>query len=208
MNPAIEPRAPIFLSLAFDADGHLWAGSTTGEVFRYDGAIWVRYAERYEISGGPIVGVVVDRERVAWALSRDGGVHDFDGGIWRTFEPDQFGAANVHTLRGTPSGGVIAVTDYDIWRYDYGARQWVEISRVVPDGVGDYRVLYFDATGRMYLGTTEGLVILDGEEARWIKPEHGLRGRNVTSILVDREQTLWVGFRNDGVATISLESLQ
>ena len=69
-------------------------------------------------------------------------------------------------------------------------------------------MLYFDAVGRMYLGTTEGVVIFDGEHVRWIKPGDGLRGRNVASILVDREERLWVGFRNDGVAMISLESLR
>lgn len=206
VDPAIEPRAPTFLSLAFGADGHLWAGSSAGEVYRYDGSIWVRYAERYEISGGPIVEVVVDRERLVWALSRDGGVHRFDGAGWTTFEPERFGSVKIHALRRSPSGGVTAISDGTIWRYDHATRQWVQLSGPGPE-VGAYRVLYFDAAGRMYLGTTEGLVIFDGEDVRWIKPGDGLRGRNVASILVDREERLWVGFRNDGVAMISLESL-
>jgi len=208
VEPAIEPRSPTFLSLTFDSQGHLWAGTSAGEVFRFDGTIWVRYAERFEISGGAIVSVVVDRERLLWALSRDGGVHMFDGAVWTTFEPDRFGSARFHSLQRSPSGGVVAVSDYAIWRYDHAMQQWVQVQDPGPDVVGMYRVLYFDAAGRMYIGTTEGLVILDGEEVRWIRPEDGLRGRNVASILVDRDETLWVGFRTDGVATISLESLR
>ena len=43
---------------------------------------------------------------------------------------------------------------------------------------------------------------------RWYGARDGLGGRDVTSLMVDREGTLWVGFLRDGMSRISLENLQ
>ncbi len=75
------------------------------------------------------------------------------------------------------------------------------------EDIGRYRSLYFDREGRTYLGTSRGVAVVTTDGTRWYGARDGLGGRDVTSLMVDREGALWVGFLRDGMSMISLENL-
>ncbi|MFQ5511467.1 MAG: hypothetical protein ACE5EO_06415 [Candidatus Krumholzibacteriia bacterium] len=203
IHPEIEPQPPIFVSLTFDPAGMAWLGGHHGEVYRYDGRIWVRYASG--LSAGPIQRVAVDAARNVWAVTRTEGVFRFDGREWERFDPALFDSMGVSDAVLNPIGELMLVTSNAIWRYTNSEWSTVRIPGV--ESVGDYRALYFDEAGRLYLGTDRGLAVVSGEGTRWYGSRDGLGGRDVTSLLVDREGALWVGFLRDGISRISLENL-
>jgi ligand-binding sensor domain-containing protein len=127
IRPVIEPRAPVFLSLAFDAVGNLWAGAHDGEVYRFDGDFWVPFASNHELDSGSIDRILVDAGQAIWAVGRNG-AHRFDGLRWASFGSDAFDDEEIRDAAVGPQGGVILITDYKVWRYDSagirGRRGW------------------------------------------------------------------------------------
>jgi ligand-binding sensor domain-containing protein len=206
IRPDIEPKVPLFVSLVVDALGNLWAGAHTGEVYRYDGHFWVAFAGAHELPGGPIFRLVIDRHKNVWAYSRAGGIHRYDGVQWTTFPLDQFDSLRIRDGAMDASGQPVAITERAIWRYD-GDNGWAPILAAAPAEIGSYRSVYFDDAGRMYLGTSKGLAIVGGGREDFVGARDGLRGRDVTALLIDEEDNLWVGFRDDGISRISLENL-
>lgn len=207
VRPDIEPRVPRFVSLAIDpATGDLWLGAHTGEVFRYDGRFWVEFAGPHEFAGGAIFRLLVDPYRTVWAFSPSSGAHRYDGAQWTTYGLETFDSLRLNDAALDASGAPVVVTDRGLWRFssDYG---WQRLLTSAPTDIGQFRSIYFDGLGRMYLGTTDGLALVEPGREGFIGARDGLRGRNVTALLVDSNDYLWVGFRDDGISRISLEKL-
>jgi ligand-binding sensor domain-containing protein len=204
-KPDIEPKPPLFVSLTTDASSHLWAGAHTGEVYRFDGQFWVAYAGPNLLRGGPIFRMVIDRRQNVWAFSRAGGAHRWDGGAWTTYPLSDFDSLRVCDATLDAGGRAVAITERGVWRFE--ADGWKRVLAAGPTEVGRYRAVCFDAAGRMYLGTTEGLALASTEREYFISARDGLQGRDVTALQIDREGNLWVGFRDDGITTIPVEKL-
>lgn len=207
VDPDIDPRPPLFRSLAFDSSGHLWAGAESGEIFRFDGDVWVRWADRGELCGAAVERLIIDRRGTVWALSGSG-VYALDGSGWVRFEAGRFDSTGVVDLTADPSGNPVVVTPRRLWRFTENGG-WQPVPIATPADPGEYRGIGFDRRGRSYLVTEKGIALVDGDggSGRWLGSEDGLRGREVTSILLDGDGFLWVGFRRDGISRILLENL-
>ena len=205
IRPEIEPRPPVFLALSFDAAGQLWAGAHSGEVFRFDGTLWVPYAGYGELGNSPVSRLLVDSRQAVWAVTRMGGVHRFEGFGWQSFGGDAFGSEEIRDATLDAYGTAVVVTDYGVWKYEV-SRRWVSL-QLPFTGTGKNRVVRFDSDNRMYLGKSEGLAIFGPEGGAWLGAQNGLRGKEITSLLIDSDDVLWVGFRTDGISRIPLESL-
>ena len=201
----IDPRPPLFTALAFDASGDLWAGAESGEIFRFDSELWLRYAGRREFAGGTVDRLVVDSVGTAWGLA-DSSVWSYGGSEWNRVETERFGPEGVVDVTLDPAGDPVVLTRRNVWKFTQKGG-WGSVSTPNLDGVGGYRAIEFDEGGRVYLGTDRGIALMDGGISRWVGPGDGLRGKEVTSILVDSDGVLWVGFRRDGISRISLENL-
>lgn len=207
LKPDIEPLVPVFLSLAIDPGGRLWAGGHGGEVYRYDGELWVEYAATRQLAGGPVSGLSLDADRQVWALAGSEAVHRYDGVRWGAFDLSHFGSEALRFLTTSTKGRPIAVTDNHIWKYETDSGWSAYEFAPTETSRGHYRRVAFDGTGGMVVGTTEGIILVRGGESRWIAPREGLRGREVTGLMVEREGNLWVGFRGDGISRASLGKL-
>jgi ligand-binding sensor domain-containing protein len=206
IDPVVEPTSPRFVSLAIDEQGHLWAGTHTGEVYRYDERFWVAFASQHELAAGPISRLLIDPHNTVWAVSGPGGIHRFDGTSWTTFGLAEFDSLRIRDAAVDGTGQPVAITERAVWRFDTGSG-WSRLLTEDPMDIGYYRSICFDGMGRMYLGTTRGLALLGPEHAAFVAARDGLRGRDVTALLVDSEDNLWVGFRDNGISRISLEDL-
>jgi ligand-binding sensor domain-containing protein len=204
IRPVIDPRPPVFLSLAFDRAGHLWAGAHDGQVYRFDGDFWVPFASDPELESGPIDRLLVDAAQAVWAVGR-AGAHRFDGLRWASFGPDTFDGEEIRDAAVGPFGRIVVITDYKIWRYD-DARGWYARQSGLG-AVGLFRRVDVDSLGRVYVGTSRGLAAIAEEAPMWLDVHGGLKGKDVSSLLIDSENVLWVGFRTDGVMRIPLETL-
>jgi signal transduction histidine kinase/ligand-binding sensor domain-containing protein len=65
-----------------------------------------------------------------------------------------------------------------------------------------------DRDGNLWIGTAEGLVRLHDGRFTVFTTRDGLPDDDVTSVLVDREETLWVGTRRGGLAQFTDRTLQ
>jgi ligand-binding sensor domain-containing protein len=203
--PDIEPR-PRFTSIAFDSRGALWAGDDAGGASRFDGELWMRLAERGELTDDPIDGMTIDSHDAVWMGSRTVGCFRFDGSDWRRYPAAQFDSTGVVEFSIDSGGGVVVLTASKVWAPG-GRDGWREIEIPRSNEIGEFRTIRFDSTGRLYLGTSKGLTLVDAGKSKSILPGGGLRGSDVTSILIDRKGFIWVGFRGDGLSRISLEKL-
>jgi ligand-binding sensor domain-containing protein len=206
IEPDIEPKVPVFASLVVGPSGSLWAGAHNGQVYRYDGRFWVAYAGAYELAGGPVFRLLIDRHRNVWAFTRAGGVHRYDGVQWRTYPLEDFDSLRIRDGALDSAGLPVAITARGIWRFDIDIG-WKRVLARAPTEIGRYRSVSFDMTGRMYLGTTNGLALVGEDGEQFVGARDGLRGRDVTALLIDTDDNLWVGFRDDGISRISLENL-
>ena len=205
--PDIDPNVQLFVSMAFDSTGNLWTGTHAGEIYRYDGQAWIRFADKGELTDRPIDGLIVDGLRRPWALSTSMGVFKFDGSNWERFDISLFDTAKIVDWTLDSLGRVAVVTADSIQVFD-DKTGWEVLQTPDTKQVGNYRTIRFDPRpGKSYLGTSQGLVLLSDGEPKWIGPRDGLRGKDITSILVDSGGHLWVGFQKDGLSRILLENL-
>jgi ligand-binding sensor domain-containing protein len=199
----VDPSPPFFVSLAFDSTGDLWAGARNGEIYRNGGQLWTRSADRYELTDKAVDRILVDGRRRVWAVSRSSGVFRFDGATWTAFDVARFDAREIRQVVVDKAGTAVVLTPEKIWRYG-GGEVWEPVDAPDPKQVGDFQALCFDGAGKMYLGTSQGVVVVSDESARSIGPRDGMGGADVTIVFVDGKSNLWIGFRNDGLSRISL----
>jgi diguanylate cyclase (GGDEF)-like protein len=78
-----------------------------------------------------------------------------------------------------------------------GLTHFIDRSRRVPHAI-DPR-LTADARGRLYVSTLTGVVIFDGLRSSVLDGRHGLPGETVSPMLLDRNDTLWLGMAGAGL---------
>ncbi|HEU4364347.1 MAG TPA: hypothetical protein VFT13_02670, partial [Candidatus Krumholzibacteria bacterium] len=75
-----------------------------------------------------------------------------------------------------------------------------------PTG-GTLTSIAFDASGAMFLGSTEGLGLVTAGGIRWLRAADGTGGGEVSDLVVD-DGHLWVGFARDGLSVLPIERLR
>lgn len=171
-------------ALLLDSRERLWIGTTRGPIFRQHGRF-------HGVDPAP-------------ARSLD--VHDFaetddgwvliatDSGLWRTrtgeLEPVELGAAKslravFHREGETVIGGRGLIMQHD-------GTQWRRAE--LPASVRSSTVTAFAAhAGRLWAGTTRGLLVREQGNWRLVEAHEELRGRLIEVIYTDRDDTLWAG---------------
>lgn len=222
-EPQVPEPEPFLSAVAFDAEGNLWVGLHNGNVFRYDGEIWMRMGDGDQFAFGSVRLLDFDGDDRLWVIGSDGGVWMFDGRRWTDFAIENFGGGPAVGLAVSPTGVPVIVTEKDAWQFIVG-EGWKRVdlgpeqkeSGVVSQageaavweaGKAAIRSVAFDRDGRLFFGTENGLVIADGTGSRWITSEAGLGGKTVLSLFADASQNLWIGFRKDGLTRVNLKSL-
>jgi signal transduction histidine kinase/ligand-binding sensor domain-containing protein len=178
-DPASLGNEPV-LAIHEDSAGILWIGTNEG-FYRFD-----RQTERFErlphsppdpgnVKRETIYAVVEDRRGVLWLGTHGRGLSEF--------HPDT-GAFTYHQSMGDPDTGV--------------GKAWAISSNFVPD-------VLEDASGRLWVGTEDGLNAYDPETGRWQWFRHdptdlrSLSHNWTTSLYQDRAGTLWVGTQGGGL---------
>ncbi len=97
-------------SLAADASGNVWVGTSTGGLSRFDGRQWTTFTHADGLADDAIVPQAVDGQGQVWAGSWKGkGLSRFDGQRWTRY---QFEGLLGHAAAIAPNG--------DVWCDGYG----------------------------------------------------------------------------------------
>jgi diguanylate cyclase (GGDEF)-like protein len=184
----------LFLAIAFDAKGRLYLEHSTGILRGLRDA-----AGSYQftmVTSGAVGGMFVHGEDL-W-FRRDGDLWRLQGEkIARIGSPaglpnDRWGSITLDTL-----GNLWVRSATRLYELAHGQTRFVDRS----EGIAHAPVTrtFADSHGRLLVATNAGVVMLDGPNRTDIDPAHGLPADVVGPILVDREESLWLGMRGGGL---------
>jgi ligand-binding sensor domain-containing protein len=216
---SLSERNPVFSALGFDGVGALWLGTQAGNVHRYDGELWMRMGDAAELAGGAVRDLRADGRGRLWVRGANGGVSFYNGARWTVFGTAAYGESSARALAVAPNGVLVLATVSGVWGYDdIGGWKPIEFATADPDSGTAGAVwdptsppilsLAFDATGRLYVGTEDGIAMVDDTGIRWLTYLDGLGGKSVTGVFAHGDETLWVGFREDGLTRVPLSSVR
>jgi ligand-binding sensor domain-containing protein len=214
VNVHLSERQPVFSAIGFDERGSLWVGTQAGNVHRYDGQIWMRMGDAGDLNLGAIRALVSDGEGRLWVTGSNGGVAAYHYGRWLTFGPPAYGERPAVQIAVAPNGVPVLATDTGLWGFG-GSGSWAPVGADGPAAAADTThpavwdagapqilCLGFEPSGRIFVGTEDGVAAIDKTGTRWITYRRGLGGSAVTSILAQRNGDVWVGFRADGLTRL------
>ncbi|MCD6308507.1 MAG: hypothetical protein J7M24_05875, partial [Candidatus Latescibacteria bacterium] len=136
--------------------------------------------------------MAVSADGALW-LAADNGVLRHEGGAWTQFNTENGLPDNkINTIAIAPNGDVWVGTKYGAGRYDGTA--WHAFTKSGMNGLSDIDILKIvvDDNNIVWFGTNTGLTRYDGKEWKKYFVSSGLLGKSVRSLLVDRDNNLWV----------------
>jgi ligand-binding sensor domain-containing protein len=221
IDARLSERQPVFSAIGFDDEGYLWVGTQAGNVYRFDGTVWMRLADAGDVNLGAVRGFDVDGGGRVWTTGSNGAVAVYHYGRWTRFEPPAYGDLPARCIAVAPSGIPVLATDGGLWGYN-GEGDWKAVEFVRSGSGADTSAaaawdpdsppiltLAFDPAGRLYVGTEDGIAAIDGSGMRWITRHDDIGGVAVTSLFVSGVDTrgfedLWIGFRSDGLTRLGV----
>jgi ligand-binding sensor domain-containing protein len=192
-------------SMVFDGEGRLWVATYHGEIYTYDGARWLLHSDPRELGGRGARKLSYDSLGGLWALTDDG-VSMLGGDEWRLFPDSLFGGEAPRDIAFDSGGTPILLTGKHLWRYR-SSGDWDRIDLRLPHQVGEFGSLSVDGSGRLYVGTKYALILFDGENLVIWDRDAGIGGADVSSLMLDEDGYLWVGFKGDGLARALVKNI-
>jgi len=181
------------LSVYEDHEGTIWMGTSGGTLHRWkDEKLASSYSAAEGIPRGPIFDILQDREGVLW-LGTTGGAMRFHAGRFELLTTkDGLPSNTVYSLYEDSRGTLWFGTRGGLARRSEG--QWRVFT--TKDGLSRDNITNIVEApgGGLWLGSGSGLDFLDDAGVRRQGPERALAGRDVSGLVLDREDpnTLWV----------------
>jgi len=204
----------IIISLYIDHNHKLWIGTYFGGLERLDGDKFVHYRHKDNIPGSlsddRVYTIIEDSSNKLWVGTFTGGLNVYDS------KADDFNHPRFSTLSNYTSvlyedkqkniwigrdKGVDVINEYGRWSKHYFNKPGNPNS-LVSDDVNS---IMQDHRGLIWIGTKEGLSILNPSTGKFINVEEkqGLPSNNIWNVLEDNSGRIWVSSAN-GVASIKL----
>jgi len=190
------------LSVYEDREGAVWMGTSEGTLHRWkDGKLTASYTAADGLPEGSIYDILQDRQGALW-LGTGGGAVRFHQGRFEVLT----------TKDGLPSSTVYSLYEDSQGTLWFGTRaglagrrngQWRVFTTKDGLAVGFITNILEAPGGGLWLGSELGLHFLDDAGMRSQGPERALAGRDVSGLVLDREdsKTLWVA-TDDGLARL------
>jgi len=191
-----QPQATLHITRLLAVGNALWIGTQTG-VARLEDGQWTRWWHDDPAPTRTVRGLVADRAGAVWALIHRGDASEsrlspwdlwrWEGGTWAPVdhpEPNLRGAA------AHPESGILAVNDRELVRV--AADRWEEqdLPPCLPEGAEFTSVA---AHGEeVAVGTTAGLILIQGGQARLLTGTEGLPVLEITRVAYGPDGALWV----------------
>ncbi len=194
-------------SLSADNLGRLHAAVYGVGLYRWEGDSWLRLTQGDERGSDQIQAVVFDRVNNLWAATSNMGLACFKDGKWlssassglrlprdiRTLAADDTGGLWLSTVRG-----VLHVSGPDIKNWMLSPERELGFIRLDRDDgldsgqcIRNESGIYKDSRGRIWVGTSHGLSVVDPNEFRRALEVPNPRTLHIEAVLLDGEVT-WV----------------
>ena len=189
--------------LLSDARGRLWIGKRNGRVFVLEGGRLRMCAKIESMFHYRIDTLVADGDGGVWVASSSGGgvaryaspetVECFEGEVPESY-PGQIGAIAVGRMGEVAIGSRSPRAWNGIAEYRDG--KFVQVQGIAGSPIS---ALCYDSTGRLWVGTSEGVSICDTDFVLSYGMEDGLPSELITVLFEDDQGRMWIGTEGGGV---------
>ena len=200
-------------SLWQDLEGSFWVGTERGGLVKFSPGKFINVTQREGLAGNAVNAVVEDRWGSVWVGS-DQGLSVLLGASDPSFtDParkkalDQvkadLGKSRIRQIRLDGQGVLWFSTysDFGLYAFD-GLKSW---SLTQKDGlpVNRVRLSLEDSRGRLWIGTTAGLVMREAGVTKTFGREQGLKNDFILALHEDPQGAIWIGLDGGGVARLN-----
>ncbi|WP_437185218.1 sensor histidine kinase [Planctomicrobium sp. SH668] len=183
------------------SDNSLWIGTLGNGLLRWHQGKVTRMVELERLAARNITAIRAARDGELWVATESGLYCGSDDQFARVTD-----TPNVTTICESRSGEIIIGTDDGqlLFRVN-GSFEERKLHTVhAPYSI---RVILETPDERLYLATSDGLVVLSGQEEKRITRYQGLADNNIETIELSHAGELWVGTRN-GLSRISNDQIE
>ncbi|MFC5864609.1 diguanylate cyclase [Acidicapsa dinghuensis] len=184
----------LFLAVAFDDAGHLYLEHTSG-ILRGTPDGRGNYQFTRVVSGS--VGGMLIRGEDVW-FRRDGDLWKLSGdSLERVGSPAGLPSDLWGAIAFDAAGNLWVRSPSHLYERPKGESRFVDRSEGVPNAQSIR--LFADVHGRLFVSTVAGVVIFEGSKRIYLDPAHGLPSDVAGPVLLDRQDSLWIGMRGGGL---------
>ena len=180
-------------AMCTDGAGTLWVAAREGGLIRYADGKLRTFHEAEGIASDILTSIACGGAEEAWVGSPKGLLHYLRGTITKIGVADGLPGESVSALTLDPDGTVWVGTDRGLAKVAGGTASTVALPRDPVTAV------YQSPKGALLVGTRGRVRML--EKGAWVAygAEEGLPEHDISALLVDRDENLWVGFREGGL---------
>lgn len=194
------------VSLAFDAQGYLWAGTFDG-ASRFDGTSWTTVNMPNRTLSNDVRAILPQSDGSIWFGTFSGGLHRLSNNQWTSYT-----VAN-STLPDNQVRSLLETSSSDGQRH-----VWVATLGGLAEFSGDGFTVFgkesglpsteiwsviachtFQGAPTIGVATSEGIAMLDGDNWQPVDGPKGQVNCMLESVAASGERTLWVGTENEGI---------
>ncbi len=210
-----SPNSPNhFTGMAFESDDSFWLATTFFIAKLPPGGLWTVYTSENsgllvdpQLGAPIIIGIYIDSHDNKWIFNAHQGLIMFNGYDWIYYNESTTGLQIIRIE------SVLVDQEDNLWiaegyfdhhhiLYKFDGTNWTVYdanNSLIPAG-SNLNCLKMDTQGKIWLGTSEGLCIIDGDNWQlFTTANSGLPNNNVESIAFDSFGNAWLG-THDGLA--------
>ncbi|MBK9166461.1 MAG: response regulator [Bryobacterales bacterium] len=196
-------RTGVVMAVTGGRDGIVWFANSCGGLGKLENERVTTYGARDGLPDDCVYSLLLDREGTLWAGTA-AGIARRRGDRFARFAPaaePRLGRANTTVMHQDGNGVYwFGTREFGLMRYDRGAVRSFTVADGLPSS--EIRALAESAGGKLWVGTREGLALLDGETIHAYREADGLTHRYVTALHEDASGTLWVGTYGGGLSRL------
>jgi len=193
----------------YTADSSLWIGTLDDGVYKFAKSGMQHYSADDALPVSNITGFTEDRDHNLWIASADSGVS-----VVRTTNDSIHVIRRYSTRQGMASNKINAIATDGTFIWIGTDEGTLKIPTDKPETVTPLNVdrgntvhaILADSTGRVYVATSQGVYLYEGNRSRHLTRNDGLSSNIIYSLTIDRQRNLWAGTER-GVDRITLTDL-